>query len=605
MMTSVKQPNRVAWISLVLVGLMATLPFLQPRHFHPIPLFYSEWLAAVLGLAAVSLLLMRRSAQQLEVPMVTLVPLVLAGLLLAHIALGRVPYPEQGILGVGYLLWSAVLVVAGRLLCHEFGFTRVAIVLAWFMVAGGAVSALAGILQHYQLRGILEGLIATKISTSMYGNLVQPNHFATYTALALVSLLLLCVRSAKPARVAGVLFAILLFVLSLSGSRSSWIYLVMIAIAAMWFYRLESTNERKRLKIYAMLLVPGFVLVQFVAQLPWLAAPEPSVTATERLVALVSGGSVRFQLWREAWAMFLEAPLFGAGYGQFAWNHFLLSASATEASLVGNTNHAHNILLQWMAELGLVGIVLPLAGLAVWLPGLKRRQATVEMWWAICILAVIGIHSLLELPLWYAYFLGVTSILLGATDNRCLTLKFAMPMRATIGVVLLAGWFGAFSLIRNYYVLEVSLFPRSHQASKAELDKTHRDLLGVHGSLLSPYVELAFARVLDLSKQDIDRKIAFSERVMRFAPTPIIVFRHSVLLALRGDRDGAIRALERAVGAYPGKWERMANTTYLSGLAAELDGLGERERKETMFLREKIQAILDCRELRKSDKICQ
>ena len=604
-MTSAKQPNRVAWISLFLVGLMATLPFLQPRHFQPIPLFYSEWLAVVLGLAAVTLLLLKRSAPQIEVPVVTFVPLVLAGLLLVHVALGRVPYPEQGILGVGYLLWSAALVVAGRLLSQAFGFGRLATSLAWFMVAGGAVSALAGILQHYELRGILESLIATKVSRSMYGNLVQPNHFATYIALALTSLVLLCARSAKPLLIAWFLYAILLFVLSLSGSRSSWLYLIMVAISAMWFYRRKATGERKRLMVFAVLLVPGFVLAQLVAQLPWLAAPEPSVTATERLVALVSGGSARFQLWREAWAMFLEAPLFGAGYGQFSWNHFLLSASATEATLTGNANHAHNILLQWMAELGLVGVVLPLAALAIWFLGLKRQQATVETWWAICILAIIGIHSLLELPLWYAYFLGVTSILLGATDNRCLALRFATPMRATIGVVLLAGWFGAFSLIRNYYVLEVSLFPRSHQASKAELEKTHRDLMAVHGSLLAPYVELAFARVLDLSKQDIERKIAFSERVMRFAPTPIIVFRHSVLLALRGDRDAALRALERAVGAYPGEWERMVNAAYLQGLAAELDGLGERERRETAFLREKIQAILDCRELRKTDKICQ
>lgn len=591
-----KVPDRAARISLLFIGLMAIVPFLQPRHFSPLPLFYSEWLAAVLGLAALFLLVVPRYARQLEVPWVTLVPLGLAGLIVVHVALTKVPYPEQGVLAIGYLLWSAALVVTGRLLRQEIGLAQLTTFLAWCFVAGGALSALAGILQHYDIRGILEGVIATKVFRNMYGNLVQPNHFATYIALALASMLLLCARSAKPPLIAWILFAILLFVLSLSGSRSSWLYLIAIAVLAWWLYRSEATKDRKRLMVLAILLVPGFVLAQLLALLPWLAAPEPAITATERIFELVSGGSARFQLWREAWAMFLDSPLIGVGYGRFAWNHFLLSAGAADASLAGLTNHAHNILLQLMAELGLVGGVLLLAGLVIWFVGLRSERPTLELWWVVCILAILGIHSLLELPLWYAYFLGIASFLVGASDSRCFTLKSAGPARAVIGVLMLAGWFGAFSLLGNYYVLEVSLFPRSQQASKADLEKAHRDLVGVHGSLMTPYVELAFARVVDLSKQDIERKIAFTERVMRFAPTPLIVYRHAALLALKGDHDKAGLALARAVGVYPG---------YLQALADELDGLDASERSAMASLRGQIQEIQHCRTAGKGDKNCQ
>jgi hypothetical protein len=109
-------------------------------------------------------------------------------------------------------------------------------------------------------------------------------------------------------------------------------------------------------------------------------------------------------------------------------------------------------------------------------------------------------------------------------------------------------------------------------------------------------VELAFARVVDLSKQDIERKIAFTERVMRFAPTPLIVYRHAALLALKGDHDKAALALARAVGAYPG---------YLQALSDELDGLDEPGRSAVASLRGKIQEIQRCRTAGKGDKNCQ
>jgi len=231
----------------------------------------------------------------------------------------------------------------------------------------------------------------------MYSDLSK--YCAGFHGVLCATLLLLCARSEKPPLIAWFLFAILLFVLSLSGSRSSWLYLIAIAVLAMWLYRSEATKDRKRLMVLAMMLVPGFVIAQLLAQLPWLAAPEPAITATERIFELVSGGSARFQLWGEAWAMFLDSPLLGVGYGQFAWNHFLLSAGAADASLAGLTNHAHNLFLQLIAEFGLVGGALLLAGIVIWIVGLRSERPTLELWWVVCILAIVGIHSLLEFSL--------------------------------------------------------------------------------------------------------------------------------------------------------------------------------------------------------------
>jgi len=40
--------------------------------------------------------------------------------------------------------------------------------------------------------------------------------------------------------------------------------------------------------------------------------------------------------------------------------------------------------------------------------------------------------------------------------------------------------------------------------------------------------------------------------VMHFAPIDLVVYRQAVLLALSGQREGALRQLEQAMRAYPG-----------------------------------------------------
>lgn len=572
--------DTAAYIALCLLGLMLVLPFLQSRHFLPLPLFYSEWLASVLGLMALFLFLLPRYARDVEVPWVVFTPLALCGVLLLHLILLKAAYPQQILLALLYLLWAAALILLGAALRREFGLAALSAALAWFILAGGLLNALAGILQHYELRGILEPVIASKISPAIYGNLVQPNHFANHIALALASLLFLHARGRLHPAVAALLGGLLLFVLSLTGSRSAWLYLgALAALTALLHFR-HPGAEHKRLLIFSLLLLPGFVFAQWLVQQPWLSAPTPAVTSTERLFEYVHGASARLQLWREAWLMFLQSPLMGVGYGQFAWQHFLLTGSTGNAADLGHVNNAHNVMMQVLAEMGLLGAVALLSGVAAWLWGLRRLALSLEYWWLLALLAVLGIHSMLEYPLWHAYFLGLAAILLGAAQS-C-NFRLQMPRAASIGfaILMFAGMLGAISLLHNYYRLEVSLFPKPRNTARTELDRTHRDLMSVHGSLLTPYVELAFARVIDLDSRDLEKKIEFSSRVMRFAPTPVITYRHAALLALKGGQAQAAQQLDRAVTAYPDG---------LAEFAKEIAGVAGHDGEALAVLNERIQ----------------
>ena len=88
----------------------------------------------------------------------------------------------------------------------------------------------------------------------------------------------------------------------------------------------------------------------------------------DRLFDLASGWSPRMAVWKEAWQMFATAPLLGVGFGQFAWYHFLQVSLADPAVVPGLFDHAHNLILQMLAELGVF------AGAATWSPCLRGSR---------------------------------------------------------------------------------------------------------------------------------------------------------------------------------------------------------------------------------------
>ena len=209
----------------MLTGLAWTLPFLQPYHRYPITSFFSEWLAFALGLAAAMVLLSREPWQKAALPAVAIAPIGLAVVLGLQAALGRVPYPEQALTAVLYLLWAALLILLGHALRRLCTLAVVATWLAWFLVAGGVSSALVGLLQHFQLATSLDFLIGHSAEFQVYGNLGQPNHYAAYVMLALASAGYLYSCRRLPGVLAAGCVALILLVLALTGSRSSWLYL--------------------------------------------------------------------------------------------------------------------------------------------------------------------------------------------------------------------------------------------------------------------------------------------------------------------------------------------------------------------------------------------
>lgn len=557
--------------AVLLTGLAWTLPFLQPYHRFPITSFYSEWLAFALGLAAALPLLGRNAWRDAAVPIIALAPLGLAVLLALQVALDRVPYAEHAFTAGLYLLWAALMAVLGHVLGRRMTLDTIAGTLAWFLLVGGLVHALIGLMQHYHVSTPFDFLVAQKAGTAVYGNLGQPNHYTAYMTLSLASVAYLYGRGNLTGAIASACAAVYLLVLALAGSRSSWLYLVMLMALALILHRIRRDGASRRLAIFACWLLPGLIAAELLVSLPFLAPTEglATITSAERLFKVASGFGPRLEKLDQAWQMFLVAPVLGAGFGQFAWHNFLYQA-AYGASAAGSLfNHSHNIVLHLLAETGIAGALIIVGAVLAWVAGLRRVRFDLEWWWLLALLAVIGIHSLLEYPLWYSFFLGPAALLLGLGAQRSLAVRFPGAARAAVALAVLVGCVNLAAVIPAYRDFERLVFSAGPWAPQASSDEAFAQaLMGVHDEpLLRPYVELAIAYGVSVDREQLGDKLALVTRAMHFVPVEVLVYRQALLLALAGDAAAARAQLERSLRVYPSK---------RATVVAELENLARR-----------------------------
>ena len=549
---------------LIAAGALFALPFLNPRHYEPLPAFYAEWIAAVLLLAAGMLLLARSTWQRPLVPAIVLLPAGLACIALLQQILGQAGQRETQLLYLLYLLAAALAMIVGQALRQRFGLARVAETLASWLLVGALASAMLTIVSLYSPQ-LLPGLVEHDQGQLIArGNLMQRNHLANYLwmGVAAATFLHLSRRLNGYWLVAAV--APLLLVEAMSGSKSVLLYLAgTFALASLWYWRSRG-REARRLMLIALLLVPAFFGIQYLAEIlggagrfPTTAGQlsgEVSAVASNALQA-PNAFSVRLFLIKMALAIWREAPVFGNGVGSFPWHSFVLAVDYP-AGFQGHGEHAHNIFAQVLAELGLAGFLVLVTTAALWCRRLAKEEWNAAHVWILLVLMVESVHSMLEYPLWYAYFLLPTALLAGAADTRAVSLRPTISLRGSALMVILLGAMVLNSLRSDYLHLEHVVYPGLDASREKGRPQTFGEVNPVlldieRKSLLAPYVRLMYAANLTPNRELLAGKLLMSESAMHFAPATQIVFKHALLLALAGRTDEAHVQLRRAVRGYP------------------------------------------------------
>lgn len=541
--------------ALVLLGSACVLPFLSPVFYPPIQTFYGEAVAFALGLAAIALLATRSLWKGARLPRVALLFLGFAALMAVQIVLGLAPYRDVNLLGALYLLWAAMIAMLANRIVQVVGAAGFASSLAWFLVAGSLLSAVIGLIQLLGIHTPLAPFLLPQVHGRIYANTGQPNHLANYLCLGAASLAYLWSTRRLPWFAALPICVAFIAVLASSGSRGAWLYVIAFIVIAAWMLCRRPDPELKRILTFAILFTVGLFAAQ--AAMPELSpVARPSIameTIGERMRADMAA-PLRLHFWNEAWIMFLQAPVLGAGFKQFAWNNFLLNASLPGGRPnEGIIDNAHNLVFEVGAEFGACGLVLLLVGLGWWAWSLRHARIDAASWWMAASLGILGLHSMLEYPLWYAYFLGIAAMLMGAAEHEAPVVDGTRSGRLALMAAVVLGVFAFVGVFRDYRVMQsLQGAARPDDVAEDGRDKRIPVLLDLQRtSLFAPYIELAIARRMALNQDHLKDKLVLNGRAMRFQPSSDAVYRQAYLLAMSGDLAGMRSQWDLAVANYP------------------------------------------------------
>lgn len=279
----------------------------------------------------------------------------------------------------------------------------------WLLAA--LVSSALGLLQYFDASAFLNGWVNTPPSGVVYGNLRQRNQFATLVNIGLIALVCLALHRQK-LRATGALrgnghvdvvwmtgaAALLAIGNAASLSRTGVMQLAAIlTIALMWSWWKNTAVRRMLVLVVVVYLLAALVL-------PWLAGRDPFAAG---IVSRFGDDAQRCQsrllLWRNVLHLIALKPWFGWGWGELDFAHFITIYPGPRFCDI--LDNAHNLPLHLAVVLGLP-VALLVCGLVVWLVLRARpwreRDPGRQLAWAV--LALIGLHSLLEYPLWYGPF---------------------------------------------------------------------------------------------------------------------------------------------------------------------------------------------------------
>ena len=375
----------------------------------------------------------------------------------------------------------------------------------WGYAVAGGLNLVIALVQVF-LPGVPDGML---IAHSGYpgravGNLRQPNHLSSVFMWSTIAVVALGELKQIGKRSAAVFAALLIFGVVLTASRTGLVSVVLLAVWGLVDRGLSRTTRRM------LMAAPLAYAASWMAMAGWAQLSHHAFGGSARL-AETDISSSRFAIWRDTLHLIAQQPWRGVGFGEFnlAW-----TLTPSPHRPVAFFDHSHNLVLQFAVELGL-----PLAAmvLALLLWALVRaihnpRPSSVAQRCAWMVVLMIGVHSQLEYPLWYAYFLlptawawgyalGAGSVSLPSTASPTPPLSARSVPLQLAALLLWLGTAGAaydFSRVARIFSAEaadVPLAERIAEGQRSVFFAHHADYAAVTSGVPLAQPERAFDRV--------------------------------------------------------------------------------------------------------------
>jgi len=440
----------------------------------------------------------------------------------------------------------------------------------WLTAA--AISALIGLAQYFGLAQSLSPWISQTVAGEAFANLRQRNQFATLTSIGLVALLGWLALPRRGAqhdqgwRMPWWAYGLALLLAlgnAVSSSRTGLLQWLLIALLTAWW----ALPGRWRLLVFALQALLAYGVA--VLTMPWLLEWATGLHTGGLFGRLTQGPACasRKVLWANVLTLITQKPWLGWGWGELDYAHFItLYPGPRFCEILDN---AHNLPLHLAVELGIPAAVAIGGGLGwlVWrAQPWRESQPLRQMAWSV--LAVIGLHSLVEYPLWYGPFqiaAGLSAGLLCAGWGAGRSLRsgfagefkqnrpFAHYLRVPTAIIMIV--FLTAAAISYYRISQIYLPPAERSAAYQDdtLDK-------VRGNwLFRNQARFAELSITTLTLENAAAVYEMAQAILHYSPEPRVIEKLIESAVMLGRDDEALQYLARYRAAFPedhARWAR-------------------------------------------------
>jgi hypothetical protein len=249
-----------------------------------------------------------------------------------------------------------------------------------------------------------------------------------------------------------------------------------------------------------------------------------------------------------------QKPWLGWGWGELDYAHYITLFPGERFCVL--LDNAHNLPLQLAVELGVPVAVLVCAVVLAWVARARPWAETDpvrQLAWGV--LAVVGVHSMLEFPLWYGPF-QVASALAVALLLWPQAVPAWVWSRTTkvAALLVLAGATGVGTLVLwEHYRVGMLYRPMPLRPAAYQEDTMSK----VSDTLFfSDQVDFALLSTIGLTRETAPQINLLAGELLHFSPEPRVIQALIESAVLLGKDDEAAFHMKRYRIAYPAEYER-------------------------------------------------
>lgn len=523
--------------------LLLLASWLQPLHVLPWVSWHSELLAFAALAWFTGLLIigaLRGGEGRLSVPPAACMPIALGLYALVQFGTGQIDFFGDALMIAFYLIACGIAVMVG----YQWSTLQGAASpgeqsgkqldqLAATVLAGALASICIMLAQTFDVWNSADWIVRTGGYRRPGGNTGQPNHMATLLLMGMASLVWLYETGRLSRVVTWLLQFLLILGVAMTESRTG---LLSAAVLTIWWFSKRDLFAKGR-SILPMTFAWGVLLL-----LVWLwplfitSWHELGASAIGRIAA---GVGVRGVVWGQLLDAALQRPWTGWGLREVSEAHNAVLHRYQDGAPF---SYAHNLFLDLTVGIGFPLALLVMALCLLWLWSRARKAQALSTWFGIALGIPLAVHSMLEFPHAYAYFLIPILLAIGMTEagtgSRAI-LKVQTTHAAIVASLLLP--------LMVWTVVEYVRVEEDFRVARFEalrLGHTPDQYVAPEPMLLTQLDAMLKATRVRPAPGMESKEIELLRRAAMRFPWTAIQNRYALSLALNGQQDEAIRQMQ-------------------------------------------------------------